>query len=337
MQFVPAENLKAGMITTKSIYNDDDVLVLAANHTLTDPIIDAVRRCGIEGLFIFDEYSSYEQLRPILNERLRYQTVKELKNFNIDQVIYLTNQIVSDILENKADLLIELNDLLTYDYNTYQHSLNVSTLSTACGIGLGLGNEALQQLALAGALHDIGKRAISKAILHKADKLDEEEMRLMRLHPQLGYDMLYDNNNISAYVRGAILAHHENWDGSGYPRHLAGEDIPVFARVIHIADVYDALIRERSYKQKFSQRETLAYLVDNCDIMFDDTLVNIFMKYLVVYPVGMRVTLSDGRTARVIKNRASHVLRPVIITEDEEKVEIDLAKDIFAKHLSILD
>ena len=334
MKFIEKEKLEPGMISTKSIYDEKHTLLLAANRTLTPQIVNAIRRGPLEGLYVFDEYSSYEELNTIMNEDTRRKTMSELRDFNIDQVIYLTNQIVASIMAKKDDLLVDLTELYSYDYGTYQHSMNVAMLSTTIGVGLGLDNQNLQYLALAGALHDIGKRVIPKEILNKPGKLNEEEQALMHNHPQFGYNMLYDNYNISAFTRSAILAHHENYDGSGYPNHLKGENIPLFGRIIHIADIYDALIQKRSYKNPFSCAEAIEYIMGSCGTLFDEDIVKTFLKYLVVYPVGSTVTLSTGEKAHVIKNRNHSVTRPVVITENKKM--LDLANDPKCFNITII-
>ena len=326
MQYIPADRLKEGMITTKPIFGKK-ALILASNHELTVETINAIQRNGIPGLYIYDEYTEYEQLNTILDEDFRYGMVHEMKNFNIDQVIYLTGQIVDKVVGTGENLMIDLQELFTYDEDTFQHSINVSVLATTCGVGLGLGNNELENLALAGVLHDLGKRAIPKSILYKEGPLTDDERRAMMQHPQCGYDMLYDNTNISAYVRSAILSHHENWDGSGYPKHLSGKDIPPFGMIIHVVDVYDALIRKRAYKDRFLQKEAVEYLMANCGTMFDFDVVSTFLSYLVVCPVGSTVTLSNGKTARVVQNRRKALMRPVVVTEDD-KTKIDLANDM---------
>lgn len=325
MKYIPADRLEPGMITTKPIYGQN-MLILASNHELTEDTINAIRRNEIPGLYIYDEYSDYEQLNMILDEGFRYNMVRAMKNFNIDQVIYMTGMIVDKVVGTGDHLMIDLQELFTYDQDTFQHSINVSVLATTCGVGLGLGNEDLENLALAGVLHDLGKRAIPKEILNKEGALTDEERHAMMQHPQCGYDMLYDNTNISAFVRSAILSHHENWDGTGYPRRLAGKDIPQFGMVIHVADVYDALVRKRTYKDRFLQKEAVEYLMANCGTMFDIDIVNTFLNYLVVYPVGSTVKLSTGQTAHVVQNRRKTIMRPVVVTEDDKTV-IDLAND----------
>ncbi|MCR5099018.1 MAG: HD-GYP domain-containing protein [Lachnospiraceae bacterium] len=333
MKFVRTKNLEPGMISTKSIQDSSGVLMLAANHPITADIIQAMKRKGMAGVFIFDEFTQFEQFDSIVNDEFRQEAVNALRDFNIDKVIYLTNMIVEKIMSTK-ELVVDLHELSIYDQDTYDHSMNVCTLATTCGVGMGLDTDNLQQLALAAMLHDVGKRNIPLAILNKQGKLTPAEREIINEHPQMGYDLLYANQSISSYVRAAILSHHENYDGTGYPNHLAGEAIPLFARIIHIADVYDALTRKRSYKDKYMQSESLEFLMGNCGSMFDPDIVNTFLKYIVVYPVGCDVILSDGRIAHVIKNRSSSVTRPVVMTWDKEK--LDLAKDPACRHITVI-
>ncbi len=334
MHFVTTRKLEPGMMSTRSIYDSNGVLILASNHVLTKDTIRAIRRSKIKGLCVYDEYSDHEELTKIVDEELRHKTIESLRTFNIDQVVYLTNQIVDSILSN-SDLMFDMAALDVYDHDTYSHSVDVSILATTCGVGLGLGNRMLHDLALAGALHDIGKQAIPIEVLNKKGKLTDEEKALIEAHPQAGYDMLYSRGDISSFVRSGIITHHENWDGSGYPNGLAGEEIPLFGRVLRIADVYDALIKKRAYKAVFSHPQAVEYLIENCYSLFEVDIVRTFLKYIVVYPVGTDVKLSTGETARVIKNRSSSVLRPVVMTP--EKKTIDLARDPHYRNVVILE
>ena len=333
MRFVQKDKLQEDMITARSIYDYRGVLTLAANHKLTKDTIYALQRSSLRGIFVYDDFTEFEHLNDLIDDSLRHDIVSNLQDFNIDQVVYLANQIV-DALLAKPDLVVDLNALALYDNGTYQHSIDVAVMSVTCGVGSGLGNQELDYLAQAGVLHDIGKRAIPKEIIEKPGALTEEEIAIIHKHPKLGYDMLYDNRNISAHVRRAILAHHENWDGSGYPLHLSEYDIPLLARIIHVVDVYDALVKERPYKHVVQKIDAIEYLMAHCNDYFDIDVVNVFLKYLVVYPVGTDVQLSDGRIARVIKNRSSSIMRPVVMTR--EKQVLDLAKDFSCLNIVII-
>ena len=189
----------------------------------------------------------------IITQQERVQAVTALKTIDIDKVIYCTNKIVNEML-GRDELLLDLQDMRSHHNATYNHCINVSLYATACGIGLGMQQKELHDLATAAMLHDIGKTMIDTSILDKPGKLTDEERAIINKHPQIGYDMLYGNPGISAATRAGVLLHHENEDGSGYPKGLSGNEIPLIAKIIHVADVYDALCSKRAYKARLLQR-----------------------------------------------------------------------------------
>lgn len=316
MRFVRVDKLEPGMVTVRPIYNENGTLMLATNHTLTETNIRQIKTLQYSGIYVFDQYTKYETYDEIISEKERQQAIDALETINIDKVLYYTNKIVDEML-SRDELLLDLQELRSHHDASYQHSVNVAMYATACGIGLGMKQKELQDLATAAMLHDMGKRCIDISILDKPGKLEPEEREIINKHPEFGYNLLYSNNMISAASRAGVLLHHENYDGSGYPKGLAGDDIPLIPRIIHVADVYDALCSKRSYKDDYRAAESIEYLMANCGTMFDLHVVEVFLQYLVLYPVGCNVELSDGRIARVIKNRAKAIQRPVIMVDDE--------------------
>ncbi len=143
----------------------------------------------------------------------------------------------------------------------------------------GISAEKLTHVRRGALLHDIGKMGIPDAILLKPDKLTDEEWAVMRRHPTLAYDML----SPIAYLRPALdipYCHHEKWDGSGYPRGLKGEEIPLAARLFAVADVWDALRFDRPYRKGWTEEETLAYIRDQSGKHFDPKAVELFLQVI---------------------------------------------------------
>ena len=334
MRYLPTDQLEPDMISLKSIYDKRGVCLLAANHTLTAGIIKQLQIMDFPGLYIYDEYADYEELREILNEKTRFEAVQALQHMNIDRVLYMSTEITEALL-SAEELVVDFKDLRLYHNDIYEHSVNVAMLATTCGIGLGLDNEDLQELCASAMLHDIGKSGISKEILDKPGKLTPEERAIINTHPEIGYNMMYDNPVVTSRTRMGILLHHENWDGSGYPRALKGQQIPLFARIIHAADVYDALCQKRAYKEDYDPKECVEYLMANGGTMFDVDVIENFIRYLAIYPVGTDVMLSTGQKARVLKNRAKSILRPVVMLEDRRTI-LDLAKDRNTYNITIV-
>lgn len=333
MKYVHTKDLKAGMIITKNIYDENGTKLLGCNKTLTETLITQIEKLGYTGVYIYDEFSKYEELEEIIKEEDRIKMVRSLKKLDINQVIFYSNKIVDELLDAQ-EIQLEFNELRNYHNATYEHSINVAILSVSCGIGLGLNNKQLNELAIAAMLHDIGKENIPLNILDKPDKLNNEEREVINNHPQYAYDMLKDNINIASTVRVSILEHHENYDGTGYPRGLKGNEIYMYARIIHVADVYDALCSKRAYKENYDPAESIEYLMANCGKMFDYDAVRTFLRYIVVYPVGATVRLSNGEKAHIVKNRSNFVLRPIVVTE-KGKI-IDLLHDKEGRSITIL-
>lgn len=160
-----------------------------------------------------------------------------------------------------------------------QHGYRVSRLCERMGRQLGLKEMALTELSMAGLFHDLGKIAISRAILEKAGKLTEEEYREIKRHSEIGSQILSSvkgMENVAEYV----LYHHERWDGKGYPRQLQGREIPLYSRVIGLADAYDAMTNNRSYRKALSKKAAIQELLWHSGTQFDPELVGEFIKIL---------------------------------------------------------
>jgi putative two-component system response regulator len=163
------------------------------------------------------------------------------------------------------------------DRETEGHSQRVAQLTVKLAQQLGMSSEQIMHLRRGALLHDMGKIGIPDPILHKTGKLSDEEWATMRRHPQLAYDMLYRVE----YLRPALdipYCHHEKWDGTGYPRGLKGEEIPLAARLFAIVDVWDALTSNRPYRPAWGGDEALAYIREQSGRHFDPQVVDLFFR-----------------------------------------------------------
>jgi len=162
---------------------------------------------------------------------------------------------------------------------TGSHVRRVAWICELLSKKLELNERFIDAIKLAAPLHDIGKIAIPETILHKADKLTDDEWQVMKTHSEIGCNLL-EKSKVTVSKLGARLAHyhHENWDGSGYPKGLKGEDIPIEARIMAIADVFDALGSKRSYKDIWPNEEIKRYLAEQRGIKFEPKLVDIMLR-----------------------------------------------------------
>lgn len=166
------------------------------------------------------------------------------------------------------------------DLDTSNHLVRMSLYSRMLANALGMSSEEAEVIELAAPLHDLGKIGIPESILLKKGPLNESEITIMRGHPAIGYEILKDSPSIYLQVGSQIaLAHHEKFDGSGYPKGIAGGEISIEARIVSVADVFDALTTERPYKKAWSLEDTISYLTSQKGTHFDPALVDIVIAH----------------------------------------------------------
>ena len=165
------------------------------------------------------------------------------------------------------------------DKETEEHTQRVTELTVRMAQAMGLSDEELINVRRGALLHDIGKMGIPDEILNKSGPLTDEEWTIMRMHPVYARDLLAP----IPFLRPALdipYSHNERWDGTGYPRGLRGKEIPLAARIFAVADVFDTLSSERSYRSKLSGDEVLKYIREQAGKIFDPDVVETFVKLI---------------------------------------------------------
>lgn len=175
------------------------------------------------------------------------------------------------------------------DHETEDHTLRVTKLTVALARRLEMTEKQLVEIRRGALLHDIGKVGVPDSILNKPGPLTESEQAVMRTHPRLAYEMLLPIE----YLSGSLdipYCHHERWDGTGYPRGLRGEEIPLNARIFAVADVWDALTSDRPYRKAWDRQRALAYMRANSGSHFDPAAVELFMRVISEPPWAERLS-----------------------------------------------
>lgn len=240
---------------------------------------------------------------------------------------HIADDILVDIGNDSTYLGNQMIALQNYDDYTYKHCLRVAMLSTSIANELHLSQPDIKEVIVSALLHDIGKSNIDHEIIVKPGKLTDSEFETIKQHPYIGYHILKQTGGYSANVMSGVLFHQEKYDGTGYPTGISGKKIPLIARIIAVADVFDALTSNRPYRRPWSVAETEEYMLGGCGVHFDYDVTAAFLRSFNPYPVGTMVSLSDGRHGIVIKHN-TNVLRPVVrIHGTGTGEEIDLSND----------
>ncbi len=264
------------------------------------PLVEGKRRVvtSKKALYILetdrDQYREFCELQNSLKSKEQYEeNTKKLytKATSIIDEIYhnpetlggyeKTKDIVNDLVHNILDDNFTMHSLMkiaTHDYYTHTHSLNVSVYALSLGAHLKLSKKELALLGESALLHDLGKSKIAKEIINKNGKLTDEEFNKVKKHPELGFHLAVGMGIKDKNILYGIRHHQEKMDGSGYPSKLRGESIPLFARIIALCDIFDALTSERSYKTAMSTFDALKLMKKNMNNHVDLKLLNEMIK-----------------------------------------------------------
>lgn len=311
MRYVFAKDLKPGMTLAQELLDPSGRVLAEENSSLSEFAINRIKRDGYDGVYIQDELSSDIRIESVIRATLWAKAMECVRVRNISECKVVADEIVESIRERR-DVSLDLNDFRTNENYIYAHSVNVAVLSCLVGMGFGMGQEELNNLALAALIHDLGKLDIPDFIRNKAGRLTREEFQIMKNHAELSYELIKDRTDISAHVKKVVRSHHENVDGSGYPDGILGEAQSILTKIIHVVDVYDALVSRSPYKKPYSPQEAIEYLMGGCGLLFDQEVVMVLIKFVPMYPKGTEVELSDGRIGIIMENTGIHNLRPVV-------------------------
>lgn len=215
------------------------------------------------------------------------------------------------LCKNKLQVFDMLHSLRNFDDLTYSHSVNVALISSIIGQWMRLPVQDIHQLTIAGMVHDIGKTQIPDEILNKPGKLTDQEFAIMKKHVDIGYDIL-KNRQIDNRIREAALFHHEKCDGSGYPFGLSGDKIPTFAKILAVADIYDALTADRIYRKAVCPFTAIRMLEEDSFTKLDPKYTLPFLRNVVSSYIHNNVKLDNGEIGEVVMINDRNLSRPIV-------------------------
>lgn len=341
-----------GMIATKEIRENGTVLI-AKGITITEYAINKLR----ESYFFNKVEVYYEENNNDYKDDIRHEHIKTLEevelSFNeiafdvkriFDNMDNLRGTGIDEVRKFAAKIQEELKSVSAVIKNIvlygsgkdviYRHGVNVAALSTILGKWIGLDGAQLNLLTYAAILHDFGKTKIDKGILDKPDTLTPIEYKEIKAHPIIGYNYVKEIPFLDKAVSYGVLMHHERLDGSGYPFGLKEDKIHQFAKIIAIADVFDAVNSNRIYKKSTGPFEALEIIRKESLGKLDYEYCNIFLNHVINYYVGESVLLNMKRTCKIIQIDLNNLDRPLLL-DDNDFIDLKHHKDLYIEELVI--
>ena len=326
---------KPGMKLAADVYDSDSRLIVPKDIIIDESVINRFKLYSVFSLIIYLEEEKQE-LKP--EEVGYFESIKQKKDFahfeekfseSVDDLKTNLNDIVKKytpispekMLKGVAEVIASnktghnmfdmLNCMRGYDDLTYVHSMNVALICNVMAGWLGKSQEETDLITMAGLLHDITK----------PEKLTDEEYEIIKSHPTLGHDILLESN-VDERIKNAAWMHHERYDGGGYPNGLVGEQIDDIARIVAIADVYDAMTANRVYRNGLCPFKVIAHFERDMSI-YDPRYILLFLEKTAETYVSNKVLLSNGKEGKIIMINKMSLSQPVVMVGDKI---YDLAK-----------
>ncbi len=337
-----------GMVVAADVYTKDNHLIIAKDTPLTDKIITRLVFYSIIEISIYSA-AEEENEETLPDSATYYERIKKSESFQRFHLAYRNNVLefkgsldsfvkgdkeleIDKILKDAWNILdqcntnIELFNMLhcmrQYDDTTYVHCLNVALICNVMGKWLNFSKMDLEVLTLCGLLHDLGKLMIPAKIITKPSKLTDEEFRTIKTHTLRGYNLL-KSKPIDSRIKHAALMHHERCDGSGYPYGFYSEQIDSFAKLVAIADVYDAMTCARVYRGPLCPFEVISLFENEGYTKYDPHFIMTFLEGITQTYIHNTVILNNGINGEIIFINKMELSRPIIKSGEEF---IDLTK-----------
>jgi HD-GYP domain-containing protein (c-di-GMP phosphodiesterase class II) len=325
--------LEDGMVIARNV-EQNGIILLKKDISITEQMIKKMQRSYFIGnIEVYNKKivkkqisteSKKEKQHKLIEEEFKEIAIKLQKTF---RQLGSENEIaMNEIREFSQKIQNELKpssmvikNIVLYGSGTdsiYRHGVNVAALSALIGKWIGLSKPQLNLLVYSAILHDFGKTKINWELLRKEETLTKGEFNIIKTHAQIGYKVVKEISILDKAVSYGVLMHHERIDGSGYPLGLKGEAIHPFAKIIAIADVFDAINSDRVYKKKSLPFEALQIVKNESLGKLDYEYVKVFLEHIASYYVGEEVLLNTDEKCKIIQMNINNLEKPLVLNDD---------------------
>jgi len=341
MERIGIDQLKPGMFVSALIDKNQKMSIKQCGVVRSESVIEQLKKKGIFEVMVEqqtdtkkkpevainpikqqanikrpDVLADIHQVRKVYDGASRVQKnialkIHDKKALDVAEIELITGQLISEVINNPEALWF-MTRIRKQDAYLMEHSLNVGIMLGLFAQYLGFEETLIQDLLLAGFLHDVGKIMIPDKIINKAGPLTEAEYRIMKGHVILSREIVENQyQDLPGICLTTIVNHHEKVDGSGYPEGFSDVDIPFYGKMISIVDVFDALTAKRCYKDEMTNISALRILMSESGKAFDPYLVTQFIKFIGTYPAGTLVEITGSGFERLAIIVGTHETNPL--------------------------
>ena len=338
---VNVEELVPGMEIAENIFNDWGAIIIAENSILDHSLIKGLNMLGIKRIKtyrkaydVWDRSFEEFKIRYTQNLILIREVIQDLytgKPLDMGKINAITRSINEKNYEG-IDILKFIGEGRVADEYIYTHCINVAMLSMLIARWLRLGEEETEEVEKAGLLHDIGKSRIAPSIVNKPGPLLPHEFEEIKKHPAYGYEILKGVEGLPDEICRGVLMHHEREDGSGYPAALKRESISEYARIIAVADIYDAMTSDRTYLRKQSPFSAFEYLESVSLKELDTRITEVFLENAPSFYVGEKFFLNSGEICEIVFIDPKKPSKP-LIKIGERYVDLSRDRSLFIERM----
>ncbi len=331
MRLVHLTRVEPGMVVARPVYGAEGQKLLSEGTELRNRYVDYLQKLGVSQVYVEDEQlegvvsedvvdeSTWLEIRSAVKEMM-VQSKGDDKSEAPAQRQYLIEDVISkrvdELIESmigNPNLIVNLADIRSANSYLFDHSIKVTTLSTAVGIKLNYPVEIIRQNAYGFLLHDLGYISVPEEILKKEGPLTKEEFEKVKEHAMFGYEIFKRTSFFSESAGSIILQHHERLNGQGYPYGLEEDSIHWLAQLAGIADTYDALTSHRPFRKPFRPDEALNILYKEANEgKYNMEMLSTFSTIIAAYPLGTHVLLNSGHSGLVIGNTGGYPYQPKV-------------------------
>ncbi|MBN2553415.1 MAG: HD-GYP domain-containing protein [Spirochaetales bacterium] len=359
MRAIKVIMLLPGMKFDQPVYIEGDNLLVPAGVAIKEKDIERLSRWDIEEVFtdgneiVDPPKDGTSRLKeaptwlPKKEEKPRrihrsavdkmdaiFQDIADGTSLNHEPIDTLVKELLDVVRQHKNEMiqLILLGEWLERKFSV--SAINCMIISAVIGTNMRLASHRLLQLATGALLHDVGMLKVERDILQKQGGLSSDELTRIRTHPVLSYQIISKDMKYPEEIALIALQHHEHWDGRGYPRGLKGDEITLFARIVTVADAYEAMVSERPYRNSMIGYTAMKNVLSDNGRHFDPQVLKAFLESMGIFPIGSIVQLNNSSIGRVGENHPAAPLRPkveLVIDEFGNQIEGSEVVDLLAR------